>query len=377
MSHRVKLSRDITDFFKPFSQPRDTSTTQIVPGRELGIDRRKLTRPVDEERNQELEASADLGWSGARPEVGVADDLAGQCPNSNDRNTKTPNLVPLPQSPASKNERDYQDPRSSSLTPLESNSPSPVEEFEPILNKSGSFYSKVSSKADHSRSFGEDSFVSGSQRVMRNGEVVIANSDEDTDSQDSFEDLDELLKLPKQASKVSHSPPHSATTGMPYTLRSKRLTEKAGSNYSSGGYGANAGKISFTSRTTTKAPKFSLQMLVAQTAADQVVEKAAQQAEDSLRIVDDEAARCLGLQKSLFGDMGEEESVENVGLGNGDEDKKDRLIRAVYRSQLLQREKTWSFFDMSGSNLDQSAVAFPDCSIQGKWATQMQGLLTF
>ena len=371
----VRLSRNITDFFRPFSQPRETSDGQESLGGRSRTAQEDRTRPGNAEKQLHHETSTDFDKSDAKLSRGVANLVAiGQDLVNIGRTPPSPDVA-LPQTPVYKKGTGNDGTRSSSLTPLESDSPSPVEEVDPTFNERGSFHSTMSTKADYSRSFGEDSFASGSQRVVRNGEIVIANSDEDTDSQDSFEDLDELLHLPKQGSRMSHPSPQPETMRIPYTLRSKHSSKKVKPSYSLRSSSANAKTPGITLRTTTRAPKFSLQALVAQTAADQAVETAAQQAEDSLKTVNDDTTRSLEIQKNLFGGVYEEGVVRTAELGDSDEDRKIRLVRAVQRSQLLQREKTWSFFDISGSKLSHSTVAFPDCTTQGKWATQLQGSL--
>ena len=371
----VRLSRNITDFFRPFSQPRDNSIAQEALGGGLETEQGKQTRSGNAKRQLAHEASADFDRLDAKLKSGATSLIPlGQDLEDIARTPRSPDVV-LPRSLVYTEGGGYDGAPSSSLTPLESNSLSPVDELEPTMNGRSSFYSTTSTKADHLRSFGEDSLASGSQRVVRNGEVVIANSDEDTDSQESFEDLDELLNLPKQGLEVPHVSLQPEITRTPYTLRSKSSTEKTKPGYNPRKGLSDTNKASLTVQTTTKTPRFSLQMLVAQTAADQAIEMAAQRAEDSLKTVNDDAARSLGIQKNLFGDGNEESLVRNIELGDGDEDRKNRLVRAVHRSQLLQREKTWSFFDMSGSDFGNSTVAFPDCSTQGKWATQLQGLL--
>ena len=366
----VRLSRNITDFFRPFSQPRNASSPHRSIEREPRTDHEVQTSSGYTEIEQghqfsrgrsETNKQSRNSHSGSENNLGLGNEL--EILNK---------ISPIsdagwPTSLAKDNGNAYDIARTSSLTPLSSDLPSPMEVMKPTSDEISNVCSTMPLNA-------EDSYISGSQRVVRNGEVVIANSDEETDSQESFEDLDQLLNLPTEVSRLSRSSPQPEVVETPYALRSKRTpAQKANSGPSLRSGLADTRNSKSATHKTAKIARSSLQMLVAQTAADQAVEAAAQQAEDSLKSLEDEQAARNSRHNGVFREEGEE-LVRNVNLGKGDEDTIGRLLRAVRRSEMLQREKVWSFFDTPSSDLGQKMVEFPDCRAYGRWASQMQGL---
>ena len=374
----VKLSRNITDFFRPYSQPRDVSGLPREIDKKPSSDSTTRTSSRIAEKKPDHQISRTSCRSDERcknSQSGGTNSITLRQESEVVGKTSPVSITARPTSPISSDRDASEDILSSSLTPLPSDSPLPMEGMESPVDGKSNCHSATLVKADASRSFGEDSFMSGRQRVLRNGEVVIANSDEETDSQDSFEDLDQLLNLPKHTSLVSRPSPQPELIKAPYTLRSKRLSKgmvEAGHSLRNGP--SNARKLDST-RTAPKAPKFSLQILVAQTAADRAVEVAAQQAEKSLKCMEnDQTARSLRYNEILENEN--ERLVRNVKL-KGDEDTIDQLLRAIQRPEVLQQEKVWSFFEIPRSDSEQSKLGFPDYSAHSSWASQMQGWYRF
>ncbi|RHZ50447.1 uncharacterized protein CDV56_104861 [Aspergillus thermomutatus] len=186
-----------------------------------------------------------------------------------------------------------------------------------------------------------------SQRIVKNGkEVVISSDGEDTDSVASFEQLEDPLLMfmkpkPTAASETTEIANNIGDSGM--ALRSRRLKDtKRSSNPDS-------------SKVSVPQYKFSLDDLVTQAVDDNETEatiarlKAVRENESSSKL-DTPPSRQLneGILTSALGDQDDE-----LGL--------QRLLDAVRRTEALEMEKFWSFFDYEAKALP--ALQFPRESI--------------
>ncbi|KAF7174256.1 hypothetical protein CNMCM6106_008460 [Aspergillus hiratsukae] len=185
-----------------------------------------------------------------------------------------------------------------------------------------------------------------SQRIVKNGkEVVISSDGEDTDSIASFEQLeDPLLMLlkpkPTAASETTEAEDNTGDSGM--ALRSTRPKDKKKS-------------LNHSSKVSVPQYKFSLDDLVTQAVDDNETEatiarlKAVREDESSSK-PDTPPSRQLneGMLTSALGDKDDE-----LGL--------QRLLDAVRRTEALEIEKFWSFFNYEAKALP--ALEFPRESI--------------
>ncbi|KEY80182.1 hypothetical protein BA78_6531 [Aspergillus fumigatus] len=180
-----------------------------------------------------------------------------------------------------------------------------------------------------------------SQRIVKNGrEVVISSDGEDTDSIASFEQLEDPLLMFMKSNPTAASETREAENSVgdsEMALPSQRLndTNKASNARSS------------------KVPqyKFSLDDLVTQAAIDNETEATiarlkAVRADESSSKPDTPPSRQLneGLLTSALGDQDDE-----LGL--------QRLLDAVRRTEALEIEKFWSFFNYEAKALP--ALEFP------------------
>ncbi|RHZ55676.1 hypothetical protein CDV55_103791 [Aspergillus turcosus] len=185
-----------------------------------------------------------------------------------------------------------------------------------------------------------------SQRIVKNGkEVVISSDGEDTDSVASFEELEDPLLMflkpkPTAASETTEAEDNTGNSAM--ALRSRRLKDTKKS-------------LNHSSKVSVPQYKFSLDDLVTQAVDDNETEatiarlKAVREDESSSK-PDTPPSRQLneGMLTSALGDQDDE-----LGL--------QRLLDAVRRTEALEIEKFWSFFNYEAKAL--TALEFPRESI--------------
>ncbi|CAK41327.1 hypothetical protein CBS63078_9501 [Aspergillus niger] len=188
-----------------------------------------------------------------------------------------------------------------------------------------------------------------SQRVMKNGkEVVISSDGEDTDSLSSFESPDDLLaRIVKPPGFVSKEDRENDTSNPGMTLRNGSL---------------NGAKSNNRSRFPVKVPKYSntLDSLVVQAVDDNETEagiaklKAAFEKEDMRKNgKQDDVKHSTHLPTTQLNE-------DTLASALGDQDDEmglRRLLDAVRRTEALDLEKSWHFFDYK-SELP-PAVDFP------------------
>lgn len=197
-----------------------------------------------------------------------------------------------------------------------------------------------------------------SQRIVKNGkEVVISSDGEDTDSVASFEQLEDPLLMflkpkPTAASETTEAEDNTGDSGM--ALRSRRLKDTKKS-------------LNHSSKVSAPQYKFSLDDLVTQAVDDNETEatiarlKAVREDESSSK-PDTPPSRQLneGMLTSALGDQDDE-----LGL--------QRLLDAVRRTEALEIEKFWSFFNYEAKALP--ALEFPRESIApGTYLAVLRGV---
>ena len=186
--------------------------------------------------------------------------------------------------------------------------------------------------------------VSSSQRVMKNGDVVIKNSDDEFDSDSSLEDLADLLLPGGRESRVQSSYPDSLLPASPLNKDAEDGRRKSTRRRTQ------PDKVAAPSRSALPLPlkkyKFDLDSL------------ARHRSQDEASIGD--IARAKAMLGSC-GQQGETASRNNGGAptkspfdatfidtamnGYGDEDGIGRLKAAIQRTEALVHGKSWSFFD--------------------------------
>ena len=191
--------------------------------------------------------------------------------------------------------------------------------------------------------------VASSQRVSRNGEFMIRNSDDDTDSEASLEDIGDIL-VGKKPTFVS-SPP--TEPDLPPLLTANRIRSSR----------QNA-KPRFTRASVTFPPttnyKFSLASLVAKAEQDDATDVGTAQARQLIESLED---RRVALEAKVDQDRG----INNLDVGllasvageQGDRDATGKLMQAIERTEALSMHSCWSFFESTTSEKVEGKASSP------------------
>lgn len=189
-----------------------------------------------------------------------------------------------------------------------------------------------------------------SQRVVKNGEIVIRNSDEESDSESSLESLDELLLFEGQNSQREPACPkpqlHSSPPNRnPQDGRRMRIRR-----------GTKAGTVAVPVHTDpalqAKKYKFDLESLVKHKKQEEASMEVFTRASTMLRSLEQQKVSAHG----AAGTAGAASTtrpfdatfIDVVMKEHGDEDELNRLKAAIRRTEALNHDKLWSFFDQQG-----------------------------
>ena len=200
-----------------------------------------------------------------------------------------------------------------------------------------------------------------SQRVMRHGEVVVTNSDEDDDSESSLMDVEELLGRKK---KVEPPPPSSSplTDSSELAHKLERYEEQERRSEWLRVPARKKRKVMLSVQEPRKY-KFSLDALVESTEADEAVEMGVAIARSTFEHSERMAGAGGGIADADAANVNQEllasvaESREDMSM--------ERVGAALARTEALQREKSWSFFDYEGSTTASPSPDFPVGALKG------------
>ncbi|PGH34097.1 hypothetical protein GX50_03060 [[Emmonsia] crescens] len=197
------------------------------------------------------------------------------------------------------------------------------------------------------------SFNSFSQRIVKDGEVIVTNSDEDTDSLSDIETADDLLaKFLKAPSLATLSP------------TPKPSRDNTGGGEASGSQRRSLGRISLKRNDHKSLPKyqFSLDALVADAANDKETEaKVAKIKQSLLPKIQPERRRGV-LRDDLLAAAVEDET-DTKGI--------QRLRDAVERTETFAIGRNWLFFEENPPDVPQPK--FPSGWIQpGSWEVNLE-----
>ena len=279
------------------------------------------------------------------------------------RRTKSPKIL----EPSPEEDHNFKSTaRSSSLTPIDSDAS--IDSSNGPQTKTAGVQTVPIATPGHS--FGSHAsngpVMTSSQRVTKNGETIIKNSDDESDSDDSLEDLDDLLsnrKSPRISSPPTEPdlPPVSATA---QTRHSSRRTGHA--------------RSAIKALPVVPKYRFSLDTLVAHAAKDDAAEARAAEAR---QLVDSLDHRSTALEVKVG--KGQVEGNVNKRLlttlvaQDGDEDNIDRLMHAIERTEALQIQKSWSFFDLREQADVSEQEEFPKVPRTAVWKGVVEGKNTF
>lgn len=184
-----------------------------------------------------------------------------------------------------------------------------------------------------------------SQRVIKNGKVVITSSDgDDTDSVTSMDDPDDLLRM-----FTSSASPVMKQDGKEHTLSPARPL-----NHSSKTRTTKNKKLS--SSTAAPSYKFSLETLVTDAVDDNEVE--ADIAKFKQALESSENAANSG-DKGQKGGLREEMLASAIDLDENDSSFQ-RLLDAVNRTDAFGHDLSWSFFEDYAHDQAPSPESFPN-----------------
>lgn len=185
--------------------------------------------------------------------------------------------------------------------------------------------------------------LTSSQRVVKNGEVMIQNSDDESNSEMSLDDIDDLIV----AQKIAVTSAFPAEPELPYEPSEERA-KKNGKNIT-------RDKTNRIARTTaahrssnaTALPnyKFSLNSLAQRTKDDEAAEAGTAKARSLFDSLESKTMRGSeqGLSKCTI--KVDADLVASVMKGKGEKEDTRRLMTAIQRTEAFHYGKTWSFFD--------------------------------
>lgn len=210
-----------------------------------------------------------------------------------------------------------------------------------------------------------------SQRMVINGEIIIKNSDDESDSEASLEDIDELL--------VARKP----TSALPAVSRSHELSSPGptGQNRSvtrSKTKGAISDRTLQSSSNIPARPayKFSLISLRRQNEQNEATEAGTLQAWSLLDSVEENITSQRKPQISgTEAQKIDADLMTSVLKEKGENEDIGRLMTAIQRTEAFHRCKTWSFFEAKNDQRLGPDFKFPK-TLEMRWHKILSGLLS-
>ena len=333
----MNTNRNITDFFKPFTQPRSKrSLPDDDPETTVVAQTRLAPAKIKSKPGEPIETS-DLPQSLLRPSSQLSLDDKSESPLSS-----APSSAP----PTDASTAHGSDGEATS-TPARAQTDPPLSQT-PVL--------------------------ASSQRVVKNGEVMIRNSDDESDSDTSLDDIDDILTAHRPPARSSpptendlYIPTNGRTTGGSSNGRKRktRATEYTEDHFSS---------------TLPVAPKykFSLEILVAQARKDDAAEATFAHAQSLLNMASQYDVRHgredhQGSRGAALGGKLDTGLVATVMEEQGKENDIQRLMGAMQRTEALSQAKVWSFFDAASSSTVHELPATLVSAEQGNWQNVFKG----
>lgn len=319
----------ITDFFKPFSQPRHNKRSSDSNSNDTRLAKRSRSSTPDEVVNVSPQHKADQDHtgnsshsssSGLRRRPSVTDSIIGPSPHGSESTE--------PSGPGSP-------PRKVEVQPL--GSPGPV--------------------------------LVSSQRMIVNGEIIIKNSDDESDSEVSLDDIDALIVARKPAPAL---PPVSR----PLDLSSPGPTGQNRSVTRSKTKGAASDRTRQPSSNPLARPtyKFSLDSLIRHNEHNEAAEAGSIEAWSLLDSVEESASSQPTPQISTI----EAQKIDADLMASVLKEKREdedigRLLTAIQRTEAFHIVKGWSFFKPKDDQSFRVDLAFPT-TLQTRWHKILSGL---
>ena len=204
--------------------------------------------------------------------------------------------------------------------------------------------------------------LASSQRVVKNGEVMIRNSDDEgSDSDSSLGEIDDLLRSKKKPDPAVSSPLTELGSSTPSSIERSppESTCRTGSRTR-----ARAREDTMRRRLPLPHPpkyRFDLGTLVQRSVRDETAESYMSKARKTLESIEQRGASRAGeVSLGLLEDRELDPALVSSALkGRGESNEVEKLLMAIHRTEALQREKTWSFFEDGDENVLCDQDAFP------------------
>lgn len=214
--------------------------------------------------------------------------------------------------------------------------------------------------------------------MVKNGEIVVTNSDDEgSDSDASLGDIDELLRARRPAAEQVSSPltEPDSTISTP-ERQSCAKPETATTAFRRSGRGINVVKKPTAGGELLYAPKykFDLESLVKQSKKDETSEKSMATARNllaSLEQIEASPTAEEGINVDRKGPVNAG-LIASVMNKESDENDTKRLMLAIERTEALQQDLNWSFFDEEQQTLDDQPDPFPH-AISERWDGILNG----
>lgn len=211
----------------------------------------------------------------------------------------------------------------------------------------------------------------GSQRMIINGEIIIRNSDDESDSEGSLEDIDKLLEARKPTAA-------SLAVSHPLGLSSPGPTGPNRSITRSKTKGATSDRTLQSSSNLPARPayKFSLDSLKRQNEQNEAIEAGTMQAWSLLDSVEENVSSQKSIQISAAGVQKiDAELMTSVLKGKGESEDIGRLMTAIQRTEALDLSRTWSFFEATNGQRFGADWRFPK-TLKMRWHKILSGSLS-
>ena len=204
-----------------------------------------------------------------------------------------------------------------------------------------------------SGSAASQSMLTSSQRIVKNGEVMIRNSDDETDSadqsdsEDSLRGFDAMLEAQKQALEPAQDDLQNTNEQVDRVRRPKRKFQGTMPNY----------KVSHGFRDDSPVPpkkyKYSLKILAERRKEDEESSAAIDRAKHMVESFDQQQA---STEKKCAIDTS---ILDSVLKGHVAENNVDRLKAAIERTEAFDHGKAWSFFGDNADDIEAEPFVFP------------------
>ena len=204
--------------------------------------------------------------------------------------------------------------------------------------------------------------LASSQRVVKNGEVMIRNSDDEgSDSDSSLGDIEDLLRSKKSLDPAVSSPLTELGSSTPnYTERSSPEMICRTRSRTRTTVHEDTTKRQFLLPHPPKY-RFDLGTLVQRNVKDETAEASMSKARKTLEFIEQRgASRASEVPLDLLGDRNVDAALITSALqGRGESNEVEKLLMAIHRTESLQLEKTWSFFEDGEENVRCDRAVFP------------------